>query len=143
MVRPEIDPFVQRSRADLVAIDLGGRLASPRGKNRREEETARGRQVSLTLLAGAVSLAQLVTSGCLSSKLYDVCRSHEGGIATLPRSSDALSAPSHPAQEGDVAYLHMEWNWPAFLLALPLTIAWDAVTFPVQVAIGSEPYGSL
>jgi len=84
------------------------------------------------------ALLCLSAAGCMTSHAYERAQSFGEGDMTLPKSSDSFSAPSYPSESASVHFL---WNWPAFVLLLPVTLAWDAVTLPVQWAGGFHPYG--
>ena len=65
----------------------------------------------------------------------------QSGTMTLPKSSDTLSARENPTPPEGIASVPVEWNWPAFVLALPITLSWDLLTAPGQWALGFYPYG--
>lgn len=97
----------------------------------------RGRGARLT---AALLLASLCAS-CATSRLYDHARSQGPGTMSLPKDSDALDVRSYPARAEDRAVVEFAWNWPLLVIGLPFTLAWDAVTLPVQWALGFPPYG--
>ena len=79
--------------------------------------------------------------GCMTAQMRDLVGNRPGTM-TLPKSSDTLSAREYPTPEKGVASVPVEWNWPVFVLALPITLSWDLLTAPGQWAFGFYPYGN-
>ena len=78
--------------------------------------------------------------GCMTAQVRELVQDRSGTM-TLPKSSDTLSVRSYPTPSEDIASVPVTWNWPVFVLALPITLSWDLLTAPAQWAFGFHPYG--